>query len=136
MKKLALSVVTGLFLSIVIFAQQAQHKIVFDFTQGDTSSFALMIRHAKKIIELTGNAQLEVVCHGPGLDMLVKERSTVQKEIEQLRQANVIFAACEATMKRRGIAKSQLLPDVITVPAAILELSSKQQDGWSYVKED
>ena len=37
-------------------------------------------------------------------------------------------------MKRRGIDKSQLLKQVITVPSATLEISSKEQEGWSYVK--
>lgn len=116
-------------------AQQRQHKIVFDFTEADTSSFATVMRHAKSIMDLTGNARLEIVCHGPGLDMLIKNRTTVQKEIEELSKLNVVFAACEVTMKRRGVDKSQLVPKVITVPAAILEISSKEQDGWSYVKE-
>ena len=47
---------------------------------------------------------------------------------------NVVFAACEATMKRRGINKSQLLSQAITVPIAILEISTKEQEGWSYLK--
>jgi len=137
MKKIFLSFVTILFFTSVIFAQQTEHRIVFDFTKGDTASFATMTRHAKKIMELTGNAKLEVVCHGPGLNFLVKDKTTVQNEIEELhKKFNVVFAACEATMKRRGIDKSQLIPLAITVPAAILEISSKQQDGWSYVKED
>ena len=137
MKKIFLSVASGLFFASLIFAQQKEHKIVFDFTKGDTASFALMTRHAKKIMELTGNAKLEVVCHGPGLDLLVKDKTTVQNEIEELhKKFNVVFAACEATMKRRGVDKSQLISQAITVPAAILEISSKEQGGWSYVKED
>ena len=119
-----------------LFAQTEQLKIAFDFTKGDTASFSLMIRHAKKIIELAGNAKLEIACHGAGLDMLVKGSTTVQKEIEELQRQNVMFVACEATMKRRGIAKSQLLPSVTTVSAAVFELSLKQQQGWSYIKED
>jgi uncharacterized protein len=134
MKKIFLSV-SGLFFASLIFAQQKQHKIVFDFTESDTASFATMVRHAKNIMTMTGNAQLEIVCHGPGLDLLVKDKTTVQKEIEELHKLNVVFAACEATMKRRGIDKSRLISQAITVPAAILEISSKEQDGWSYVKE-
>jgi len=86
-------------------------------------------------MDLTGNAQLEIVCHGPGLDLLVKDKTTVQKEIEELDKLHVAFVACEATMKRRGIDKSRIIPQARTVPAAILEISSKEQDGWSYVKE-
>jgi intracellular sulfur oxidation DsrE/DsrF family protein len=135
MKKILLSVLPCLFFTTLIFAQQKQHKIVFDFTKADTASFATMIRHAVTIMNMTGNAQLEVVCHGPGLDLLLKDKTTVQKKIEELNKLNVIFAACEATMKRRGINKSQLISQAITVPIAILEISSKEQEGWSYLKE-
>jgi len=134
MKKI-LTVLSVLFFAMQAFSQQRQHKIVFDFTAADTASFATMMRHAKSIMDLTGNAQLEIVCHGPGLDLIVKGKTTVQKEIEELQKLNVIFAACEVTMKRRGIDKSQIVANAITVPAAILEISSKEQDGWSYVKE-
>ena len=135
MKKIFLSFMPMLFFTSLIFAQQKQYKIVFDFTKADTASFATMARHAKNIMTMTGNAKLEVVCHGPGLDMLVKDKTTVQKEIEELQSKfNVVFAACEATMKRRGIEKSQLLSQAITVPLASLEMSSRQQEGWSYIK--
>jgi intracellular sulfur oxidation DsrE/DsrF family protein len=135
MKKIFLSFLPIIFFSSLIFAQQKEHKIVFDFTKSDTASFATMVRQANNIMNLTGNAKLEVVCHGPGLDLLMNEKTTVKKEIEELQgKANVVFAACEATMKRRGIDKSQLLKQVITVPSATLEISSKEQEGWSYVK--
>ena len=131
-----LSILACFICGCLIFAQQKEYKIVFDFTKSDTSSFATMVRHAKNIMSMTGNAQLEIVCHGPGLDMLIKDKTTVQKEIEELKEKfNVVFAACEATMKRRGIDKSQLILQATTVPAAILEISAKQQDGWSYIKE-
>jgi len=135
MKKIFLSFVPMLFLTSLIFAQQKEHKIVFDFTKGDTASFATMMRQARNILNVTANAKLEVVCYGPGLDMLVIDKTTVQKEIEELTgKFNVVFAACEASMKRRGIQKGQLLSQVMTVPLASLEISSKQQEGWSYLK--
>jgi len=116
-------------------SSQVQHKIVFDFTKADTASFAALMRQCKNILIASPNTKLEIVCHGPGLDMITKNITTVQKEIEELHdKSNVAFAACEATMKRRGVDKTQLLPFVITVPLANLELSSKQQEGWSYIK--
>jgi uncharacterized protein len=135
MKKIYLLVVAVFLFANLIFAQHKQHKIVFDFTRADTASFSIMIRHAKNIMSKTGNAKLEIVCHGPGLDLLVKDKTTVQKEVEELNKLNVVFAACNETMKRRGIDKSQLLPQSIIVPAAILEISSKEQEGWTYIKE-
>jgi intracellular sulfur oxidation DsrE/DsrF family protein len=136
MRKILMLVAFSSLLINAVYSQQKQHKIVFDFTKSDTASFSTFVRHASNIMSLTGNTKIEIVCHGPGLDMLMKEKTTVQKEIAELSEKfNVVFAACEATMKRRGVDKSQLIAQAITVPAAILELSSKEEDGWSYVKE-
>lgn len=135
MKKIFFSVIATLIFTSGIYAQEKQHKIVFDFTKADTASFSTVVRHAKNIISMTGNAKLEIVCHGPGLDLLMNEKTTVQKEIEELNKLKVVFAACNETMKRRGIDKSQLLSQSIIVPAAILEISLKEQQGWSYIKE-
>ena len=134
MKKIFLSACC-LLLTGFVFAQQKEHKIVFDFTKGDTASFSTMMRQINNITKASPNSKLEIVCYGPGLDLLTKQSSTVQKQIEDFHgKYNVVFAACEASMQRRGIAKSELLPQVTTVPLASLEIASKQQEGWSYLK--
>ena len=48
-------------------------------------------------------------------------------------KAKVSFKVCANSMKRLGIDKSQLIGIAEVVPVAILELSSKQQQGWSYI---
>ena len=135
MKKILLSLVLVLVASLV-FAQQKEHRIVFEFTKGDTASFSTMMRQLNNITKATaGNAKLEVVCYGPGLQMLMTEKTTVQQQIADFHHKyNVVFAACEASMQRQGIVKSQLLPQIVTVPLATLEISTKQQEGWSYIK--
>ena len=124
-----------IFFAGTIVAQTRQHKIVFDFTKNDTASFSMIMRHAKNILNAAPGSQVEVVCHGPGLDLLMTAKTSVAKDIEELNgKFNVVFAACEATMKRRQVDKSQLLPAASTVPLANLEISMKQQEGWSYIK--
>src|SRR5688572_33345773 len=134
MKKIFLTVVT-VFLFASLISAQKEHKIVFDFSKGDTASFSTMMRQARNITKATNNSKVEIVCYGPGLDMLMRDRTTVQKDIEELTgKFNVVFAACEASMQRRGIKKAELLSQVVTVPLASLEISEKQQEGWSYMK--
>jgi uncharacterized protein len=136
MKKAILFFFCSLLFSSTIFSQQKEHKIVFDFTRNDTASFSVMIRHVKNIMNLSSNSKYEIVCHGAGLDLLIKDKTTVEKDIRELSENyNVVFTACEMTMKRRGVDKTQLVANATTVPAATLEISSKQQEGWSYIKE-
>ena len=136
MKKICVVLVPLIFLASLAFAQQKEHKIVFEFTKGDTASFSTMMRQLNNITKATaGSAKLEVVCYGPGLQMLMTEKTTVQQQIADFSQKyHVVFAACEASMQRQGIVKSQLLPQIVTVPLATLEISAKQQEGWSYIK--
>ncbi len=135
MRKLVLCLMSFL-MAASLFAQSKPHMIVFDFTKNDTANFITVIRHAQNIMAANENSRLEIVCHGPGLDLLLRDRSTVSKDIEQLvTQFHVVFAACEVTMRRRGFEQKDLLPYAITVPAALLELSSKQEEGWCYIKE-
>jgi hypothetical protein len=37
-------------------------------------------------------------------------------------------------MKRLNVNSSRVLPGVVIVPVAILELVKKQEEGWSYIK--
>ncbi len=116
-------------------AQNKEQKIVFDFVRSDTADFRIMVTQINNILKEAPYTTVEVVCYGPGLFMLVRDKTNVSKEMEEVQKVfNVSFAACANTMRRMDIDKSQLLPFIKIVPVAILELSSRQQEGWSYIK--
>ena len=110
------------------------HKIVMQFTDSDSLSQATVLGQVKNIRTALPNAQIEVVCHGGALDMLQTNKSKVSKQITEWSGKGVVFAACNNTMKRRNIKKEDLLSPVIVVPSAMVELTLKQEDHWSYVK--
>jgi hypothetical protein len=67
--------------------------------------------------------------------MLVNDKTNVSKEMEEIQKVfRVNFAACANSMRRLKVEKSQLLPFAKIVPVALLELSARQQEGWSYIK--
>ena len=82
---------------------------------------------------LGANTQVEVVAHGKGLGILLKE-SIVKDRLEKIAGAGVVFAACENTMKKKGVTKDQLLPAATTVDSGVAEVVRKQTAGWAYVK--
>ena len=133
-KQFSLLLVTVLF-CFSASAQNNQQKIVFDFVKSDTADFRTMVAQIKNVLKEAPNTAIEVVCYGPGLMMLVSDKTNVSKEMEELQKSpNVIFAACANTMRRQKIEKNQLVPFAIIVPVAMLELSKRQQEGWSYIK--
>jgi len=133
-KQFSLLLVTVLF-CFSASAQNNQQKIVFDFVKSDTTDFRVMITQIKNVLKEEPNSAIEIVCYGPGLIMLVSDKTNVSKEMEELQKSpNVNFAACANSMRRLKVEKSQLVPFAKIVPVAILELSTRQREGWSYIK--
>lgn len=93
------------------------------------------LRNVENILkEVQGKATVEVVCHGAGITLLEKNHSKHAEQIEKLVKVGVRFAACENTMREKGIAKDDLLPGVVTVPSGAVEVIRKQQEGYGYFK--
>jgi uncharacterized protein len=135
MKALILSI--GFQLTALLAVAQAKPvKIVFDVTSRDTLTQQTAIRHVSLMAESYPQSYFEVVIYGGALNMVVNGKSTVTKAIQKLESnTKVSFKVCEYTMKRAGVDKSQLLPGVGTVPDGIIEIVTRQGEGWGYIKE-
>lgn len=136
MKKSIILFLFFMLMAIVTWSQEKPVKVVFDITSKDTLDHQTVMRHVKLMAEAYPQSQFEVVVYGGALPMFLKDQSTVKKGIEELSgNKNVSFKACEGTMKRYNADKSMLLPGVGTVPDAIMEIVTKQGEGWGYIKE-
>lgn len=110
------------------------HKIVMQFTDSDSLSQASIVGQVKNIRTAWPNAQIEVVCHGPGLDLLISKTTKASVQVTEWSSKGVVFAACGNTMKRKNLKAEDLLKASTVVPSAMIELTLKQEDGWAYVK--
>jgi intracellular sulfur oxidation DsrE/DsrF family protein len=135
MKKLLLSFY---FLFFIISSNVAQekvdHKIIFQCSTSDTMAQKALMKQLGNILSVQPNTKIEIVCHGPGLNMLVDDKSVVKDKIKSFSDKGVIFNACEFSMKERKVDKSQVTSNVSFVSAGILYIVSKQEQGWSYIK--
>jgi len=136
MKKSILSLLLAVLATASALSQEKPVKIVFDITSKDTLDHQTVMRHVSLMAKAYPESQFEVVVYGGALPMFLKDKSTVSKSIEELSiNKNVSFKACEGTMKRFNADKSMLVPGVGTVPDAIIEIVTKQGEGWGYIKE-
>jgi intracellular sulfur oxidation DsrE/DsrF family protein len=118
------------------FAQQKPVRIVFDVSSKDSLVHQAAMRHVSGMAKAYPDSKFEVVVYGSALPMFVKDQSTVSKTISALAgNKNVSFKVCEITMKRYNVERSHLLPNVEPVPDAIIEIVTKQGEGWGYIKE-
>jgi uncharacterized protein len=122
--------------SLISYAQTKPVKILFDVTSKDSLTHQAVLRHVKTMSSAYTNSNFEVVVYGGALTMLLKDQSTVSDAIQSVSaNKNVTFAVCGETMRRQNIDKSQLISGVIIVPDAIMEIVTKQGEGWGYIKE-
>ena len=123
-------------ISSVAFAQntERQHRIVMQLTSGDTLVQKGLMRQLKNMKEASPSLQLEVVCHGPGMDLLMSDRSMVQAKITEFAGKGIVFLACENTLKERDLDRTKVVAEAGYVKAGIIHIVERQEDGWSYIK--
>jgi intracellular sulfur oxidation DsrE/DsrF family protein len=79
--------------------------------------------------------EMEVVMYGRGLSLVVTGRSTLADDLKQaIARPHVSFRVCEIALRNQKIDKSQLLPNVTTVPDGIGQIVARQREGWGYIK--
>jgi uncharacterized protein len=115
-------------------AEGKGYKIIFQLTTADTMAQKALMKQLANIKKEEPDTKLEVVCHGPGLDMLVTSKSIVQSSIKQLTEKGIQFVACEFSMNERKVEKSMIISEAGFVKGGILEIAAKDKEGWLYIK--
>lgn len=111
-----------------------QHRIVFQLATDDSLVHKMLMKQLGNILTVAPDTKIEVVCHGPGLAMLMKGKTTVQEKIRSFIQKDIRFLACEFAMKDKQISKEQMIAEAGYVPAGIIAIVTRQEEGWSYIK--
>lgn len=116
-------------------AQKKQHKVVFEITSADTADYRTVLRQINNVYKDAPNTKIEVVCHGPAIFMLVKEKTVLADMMQELKtKQQVVFAACANSMRKNNLSADQLVPVATVVPNGVMETVAKQEEGWSYIK--
>lgn len=116
-----------------VFAQQ-NPKVVLQLQSSDTLVHKSVVMQVSNIKSAMPDAQIELVCHGPGLEFLTKKNGGYANKLQKLNLKDVTLMGCEFTMKTRNYKKEDLVPFATTVPFGIVEILKKQQENWLYVK--
>ena len=119
--------------AVTVMAQDAP-KVILQLQSNDTlvhKSAYLQVANIKKVFP---NAEVELVCHGPGIEFLLKKKSFYVDKLKAMNLKNVSYVACEFTMSMKNIKREDLVESAGTVPYGIAELIKKQQLDWIYVK--
>lgn len=124
-------------------AQAKEHKIVFQIDENSPQLMNLLLNNVSNIEnyykQRGDTAKINVVAYGPGLMMLVKDKSPVATRIAamSLEHSNLEFDACHNTMmameKKTG-KPVKLIEEATVVPAGIAKIVELEEDGYSYIR--
>jgi intracellular sulfur oxidation DsrE/DsrF family protein len=112
-----------------------RNKVVIQVSDADPGKWNLALNNARNLQADLGaaNVDIEIVAYGPGIGML-KIDSTVGGRVDEATAAGVKVVACEITMKGQKLARADMLNGIGYVPAGVVELMSRQQQGWAYIR--
>jgi intracellular sulfur oxidation DsrE/DsrF family protein len=116
-------------------AQPLQNRVVMQVSDNDPAKWNLALNNARNLQSDLGakNVEIEIVAYGPGIGML-KSDSVVGSRIGEALGSGVKVAACENTMRGQKLAKADMLDGIGYVPAGVVEIMQKQQQGWAYLR--
>jgi intracellular sulfur oxidation DsrE/DsrF family protein len=99
----------------------------------DTGSSAPVLRNVTNLLaELGAGIAVEVVAHGPGIDLVLAGRHDV--EVTDLISTGVLFSACRNTIRSRNLHAEALVPGVQVVASGVARVAQLQWAGYAYLR--
>jgi intracellular sulfur oxidation DsrE/DsrF family protein len=114
----------------------AKHHTAFQMSEPE-AEWGPLIAHVRNLqiaLEKDGGVEIEVVFFGPGINMLRRSNTNHADHLKRFAEKGVILAACQNSMRDRGISADDLFPFASQVDSGIAELTRKQEAGWAYIK--
>jgi intracellular sulfur oxidation DsrE/DsrF family protein len=111
------------------------HMVVIQLTSGDTLAWKGAVKNITHLLDTWGDkVKIELVAHGSGVEFLIVGKSTQEQKVADLASKGVRFLACENSLRDRKLTRENVLTAASTVPSGVVEVVTKEEDGWSYLK--
>jgi intracellular sulfur oxidation DsrE/DsrF family protein len=143
MKHLVTAAVIALATAAPVFAEGETHHIAIQVNSGEAQTMNMALNNAVNVTryyEAQGDeVVIEIVAYGPGLTMMIPERSPVEDRINamSLEYDNMSFSACGNTHRnwsnREGV-DIPLLENVSITPSGVVRLVELQEQGYAYIR--
>ena len=112
-----------------------KEKLVVQVSDNDPKKWNLALNNMKNVQDALGKdkVDVELVVYGPGIDML-KLESIAGNRVNEAVAAGIKVVACENTMDAQKLTKADMLKSISYVPAGVIELMQKQEQGYAYLR--
>ncbi|MDD3920994.1 MAG: DsrE family protein [Eubacteriales bacterium] len=108
------------------------------FHVDETRKWPLTLHNARNLLDALGDepGAIEIVANAEAVNgyMANQGGSNLLEPMRALSRAGVVFAACQNALRAYTIGADALPDFVMVVPAGVLELAKRQQQGYAYIK--
>lgn len=113
----------------------AKKRIVFHVTENNPDKWNMVLNNVANVQHDFGknNVIIEIVTHGPGINML-KMESTVGSRLQAALENKVGLMACENTMRAAKVTKDDMYAGVSFVPSGVTHIIEREAAGWYYLR--
>ncbi len=114
----------------------AGYKVIFHIDENN--KWNLLLRNVSNLINAKNSDQvdIEVLANAEAVKYydISQDLDTDIESLESLHKKGVKFIACNNALKAYNIKKENIFEFVDVVPAGVLELVVKQNEGYAYIK--
>ena len=116
-------------------APAVKNRALFQVTDNDPARWNMILNNMINLREGVGNegVEIELVAYSSGIAML-KADSPVKARIADALKSGTIVNGCQNTMSNMKLVPADMVPDITYVPAGVVEVMRKQQQGWAYIR--
>ena len=109
-------------------------RIVLQVSDGDVKTWNQTLNVAENLQKAySKGTKIEIVAFGMGINML-KMDAPVSGRVADAVKSGVVAYACENSMGRFKLARSDMAPDVVYVEAGIQHIITRQREGWATIR--
>lgn len=112
------------------------YNAILHLDSADPAMLRLVLRNASNYLAALPNERfkLEIIANGDGATLLTKDRKELHELAKPLLEAGITLKICANAMAEHKIAKDEIWPECVIVPAGLVEIVRLQKAGYSYIK--
>ena len=116
-------------------ASALAEKIVVQVSDGNPKTWNQALNVVGNLRDAYGpDTQIEVVAFGQGINMLKFDTPVASRLMEVQSKLGAKVYACENSMARNKLSRSDMASDVIFVKAGVEHIITRQREGWVNIR--
>ena len=121
--------------AIVLAPHALAEKVVLQVSDGNPTTWNQALNVVGNLREAYGpGTEIELVAFGQGINMLKLDAPVASRLVDAQKAQGARIYACENSMARQKLAREDMAPGLIYVPAGIEHIITRQREGWVNVR--